>query len=107
MCYSTYAYMLNMNANNTYDAWNAAAAEEVRRVASHLRVTVKIGHGVARALLLGRQLEAALSDVGTSVGPSPATLSSHLSTRSGSGGGKDDHRAMVRAACPARRLRLG
>ena len=56
------------------------AAEEVRLAAERLWATVKIGRAVGRCLLLGRQLEAQMADVGSG------------------NAGKDDHKAMVRAA---------
>lgn len=55
------------------------AANEVRVAVERLWQTVKIGRGVGRCLLLGRQLEAQMADVGT-------------------GATKEDHRAMIRAA---------
>lgn len=57
------------------------AANEVSVVVERLWQTVKIGRGVGRCLLLGRQLEAQISEVGT-----------------GSVAKKEDHRAMIRAA---------
>lgn len=56
------------------------AADEVRVAVERLWQTVKIGRGVGRCLLLGRQLEAQMVEVGT-----------------GSTTKKEDHRAMVRA----------
>ncbi|CAD6580915.1 MAG: hypothetical protein ASARMPRED_000364 [Alectoria sarmentosa] len=55
------------------------AANEVRITVERLWQTVKIGRGVGRCLLLGRQLEAQMAEVGT-------------------GARKEDHRAMTRAA---------
>lgn len=55
------------------------AANEVRVTVERLWQTVKIGRGVGRCLLLGRQLEAQMAEVGT-------------------GAKKEDHRAMTRAA---------
>ncbi|CAF9917364.1 MAG: hypothetical protein ALECFALPRED_011118 [Alectoria fallacina] len=55
------------------------AANEVRVAVERLWQTVKIGRGVGRCLLLGRQLEAQMAEVGT-------------------GAKKEDHRAMTRAA---------
>ncbi|KAF6225412.1 hypothetical protein HO173_012741 [Letharia columbiana] len=57
------------------------AADEVRVAVERLWQTVKIGRGVGRCLLLGRQLEAQMGEVGT-----------------GSAAKKEDHRAMIRAA---------
>jgi len=58
-------------------------AEEVRLAVERLWQTVKIGRSVGRCLLLGRQLEAQMAELGAS----------------GSGGkGREDHRAMVRAS---------
>ena len=57
------------------------AADEVRVAVERLWQTVKIGRAVGRCLLLGRQLEAQMGEVGTA-----AT------------GKKEDHRAMIRAA---------
>ncbi|TKA60487.1 hypothetical protein B0A49_05940 [Cryomyces minteri] len=59
------------------------AAEQVRLAAERLCQTVKIGRSVARCLLLGRQLEAQMSEL---TGSLPA------------GGKREDHRAMVRSA---------
>lgn len=55
------------------------AAEEVRLAAERLWQTVKIGRAVGRCLLLGRQLEAQMAEVGN-------------------GTGKDDHKSMIRAS---------
>ncbi len=57
------------------------AADEVRIAVERLWQTVKIGRGVARCLLLGRQLEAQMGEVGT-----------------GTAAKKEDHKAMIRAA---------
>ncbi|KAK5164710.1 hypothetical protein LTR04_001685 [Oleoguttula sp. CCFEE 6159] len=59
------------------------AAEQVRLAAERLCQTVKIGRSVARCLLLGRQLEAQMSEL---TGSLPA------------GGKREDYRAMVRSA---------
>ena len=56
-------------------------ANEVRIAVERLWRTVKIGRAVSRCLLLGRQLEAQMTEVG-----------------SGSTTSKEDHRAMIRAA---------
>ena len=56
-------------------------ADEVRLCVERLWQTVKIGRAVGRCLLLGRQLEAQMAEVG-----------SGISTK------KEDHRAMIRAA---------
>ena len=56
-------------------------ADEVSVAVERLWQTVKIGRGVGRCLLLGRQLEAQMGDVGT-----------------GNAAKKEDHRAMIRAA---------
>lgn len=56
-------------------------ADEVRVAVERLWQTVKIGRGVGRCLLLGRQLEAQMGEVGT-----------------GNAAKKEDHRAMIRAA---------
>lgn len=64
------------------------AAEEMRLVAERLLLTVGIGRAVARCLLLGRQLEAQMVEVG---GGGPAR--------------KEDHQAMVRAARTLRSIR--
>lgn len=57
------------------------AADEVRIAVERLWETVKIGRAVGRCLLLGRQLEAQMGEVGP-----------------GGAGKKEDHRAMIRAA---------
>ena len=57
------------------------AADEVRIAVERLWQTVKIGRAVGRCLLLGRQLEAQMGEVGI------ATAAK-----------KEDHRAMIRAA---------
>lgn len=57
------------------------AAEEVRLVAERLWETVKIGRGVTRCLLLGRQLEAQMAEVNDSGGTK-----------------KGDHKAMIGAS---------
>ena len=57
------------------------AADEVRIAVERLWQTIKIGRGVGRCLLLGRQLEAQMGEVGP-----------------GSVAKKEDHRAMTRAA---------
>ena len=57
------------------------AADEVRVAVERLWQTVKIGRGVGRCLLLGRQLEAQMGEIGI-----------------GSAVKKEDHRAMIRAA---------
>ncbi|KAF2025546.1 hypothetical protein EK21DRAFT_103866 [Setomelanomma holmii] len=57
------------------------AAEQVRLTAERLCETVKLGRAVARCLMLGRQLEVRMSELG---GVSSAR--------------KEDHRAMVRSA---------
>lgn len=57
------------------------AAEEVRLAAERLWQTVKIGRAVGRYLLLGRQLEAQIAELG-----------------SGSATRKEDHKALVRAS---------
>ena len=56
-------------------------ADEVRQTVERLWQTVKIGRAVGRCLLLGRQLESQMAEVGV-----------------GSLAKKDDHRAMIRAA---------
>ena len=56
-------------------------ADEVRVTVERLWQTVRIGRAVSRCLLLGRQLEAQMAEVGT-----------------GNAAKKDDHRAMIRAA---------
>ena len=56
-------------------------ADEVRIAVERLWQTVKIGRGVGRCLLLARQLEAQMGEVGP-----------------GSAAKKEDHRAMIRAA---------
>ena len=56
-------------------------ADEVRVAVERLWQTVKIGRGVGRCLLLGRQLESQMGEIGT-----------------GSAAKKEDHRAMIRAA---------
>ncbi|KAI4151448.1 MAG: hypothetical protein LQ340_003487 [Diploschistes diacapsis] len=72
-----------------------AAAEEVRLAASRLWVTIKIGRAVGRCLLLGRQLEAQITELGQS-GPGP--LSNSNAARSTTAPRKEDHQAMVRAS---------
>lgn len=57
------------------------AAEEVRLVAERLWQTVKIGRAVGRCMLLGRQLEAHMAELGLS-----------------STAKKEDHKAMIRAS---------
>ena len=56
-------------------------ASQVQQTVERLWQTVKLGRAVGRCLLLGRQLEAQMSEVGT-----------------GSSGKREDHRAMIRAA---------
>lgn len=56
-------------------------ANDVRLTVERLWQTVKIGRAVGRCLLLGRQLEAQMAEVG-----------------SGAAGKKESHRAMIRAA---------
>ena len=56
-------------------------ADEVRVTVERLWQTVRIGRAVSRCLLLGRQLEAQVAEVGI-----------------GSAAKKEDHRAMIRAA---------
>ena len=63
------------------------AANEVRIAVERLWQTVKIGRGVGRCLLLGRQLEAQMAEIGT-------------------GAKKEDHRAMIRAANTLLTIRL-
>lgn len=58
-------------------------ADEVRQVVERLWQTVKIGRAVGRCLLLGRQLEAQMAEVGTAAANTER---------------KEDHRAMIRAA---------
>ncbi|KAH0542093.1 hypothetical protein FGG08_003473 [Glutinoglossum americanum] len=60
------------------------AAEEVRLVTERLWRTVKIGRSTGRCLLLGRQLEVQIAEVG--------------GLGAGGSGKKEDHRAMVRAS---------
>ena len=57
------------------------AADEVRIAVERLWQTVKVGRAVGRCLLLGRQLEAQMGEVGH-----------------GTAAKKEDHRAMIRAA---------
>lgn len=57
------------------------AAEEVRVAAERLWQTVKVGRAVGRCLLLGRQLQAQMAEVGN-----------------GTGTKKEDHKSMVRAS---------
>ncbi|KAK2763790.1 hypothetical protein FQN54_009407 [Arachnomyces sp. PD_36] len=66
-------------------------AEEVRVAAERAWATLRLGRGVGRCLVLGRQLEGQLAEVmgrnnGEGKGPSVGA------------GGREDHRAMVRAA---------
>ncbi|KAL8739817.1 MAG: hypothetical protein Q9190_007415 [Brigantiaea leucoxantha] len=56
-------------------------ADEVRIAVERLWETVRIGRSLGRCLLLGRQLEAQMAEVGT-----------------GTAGRKEDHRAMIRVA---------
>ncbi|KAI4164198.1 MAG: hypothetical protein LQ342_002162 [Letrouitia transgressa] len=56
-------------------------ADEVRVAVERLWETVKVGRAVGRCLLLGRQLEAQIAEVGT-----------------GTGTKREDHKAMIRAA---------
>ncbi|MCJ1273992.1 hypothetical protein MMC21_001785 [Puttea exsequens] len=56
-------------------------ADEVRVTVERLWQTVRIGRAVGRCLMLGRQLEAQMNEVGA-----------------GQGGKREDHRAMARAA---------
>ena len=63
-------------------------ADEVRITVERLWQTVKIGRAVGRCLLLARQLEAQMAEVG-----------------SGSASRKEDHRAMIRAATTLLSLR--
>lgn len=60
------------------------AAQEVQTAAERLWLTVKIGRAVGRCLLLGRQLEAQMAEVGGSSAPAS--------------GKKEDHKAMIRAS---------
>lgn len=64
------------------------AAEEVRVTAERLWQTVKIGRAVGRCLLLGRQLQAQMAEVGN-----------------GAGAKKEDHKSMVRASSTLLSLR--
>lgn len=59
------------------------AAEEIQLVAERLWQTVKLGRSVGRCLLLGRQLEAQMAEVGGT---------------GTQGGRKEDYRALVRGA---------
>ena len=56
-------------------------ASQVQQTVERLWQTVKLGRAVGRCLLLGRQLEAQMTEVGA-----------------GSSGKREDHRAMIRAA---------
>lgn len=60
------------------------AAQEVQTAAERLWQTVKIGRAVGRCVLLGRQLEAQMVEVGGSGAPAA--------------GKKEDHKAMIRAS---------
>lgn len=60
------------------------AAQEVQIAAERLWQTVKIGRAVGRCLLLGRQLEAQMAEVGGSSAPDS--------------GQKEDHKALIRAS---------
>ena len=64
-----------------------AEADEVRRVASRLWETLKLGRAVERCLQLGRQLEAQHAEL---------TGSSTATTTTSSASKKGDHRALVR-----------
>ncbi|KAK3081281.1 hypothetical protein LTS18_008359 [Coniosporium uncinatum] len=61
------------------------AAEQVRLAADRLCQTLKLGRAVGRCLMLGRQLELQMSEIGTS-------------TAGGNAVKKGDHRAMMRSA---------
>lgn len=60
------------------------AAQEVQTAAERLWQTVKIGRAVGRCVLLGRQLEAQMAEVGGNGGQAS--------------GRKEDHKAMIRAS---------
>ena len=60
------------------------AAQEVQTAAERLWQTVKIGRAVGRCVLLGRQLEAQMTEVGGNAAPAA--------------GKKEDHKAMIRAS---------
>lgn len=60
------------------------AAQETQTAAERLWQTVKIGRAVGRCVLLGRQLEAQMAEVGGNSAPAP--------------GRKEDHKAMIRAS---------
>lgn len=60
------------------------AAQEVQTAAERLWQTVKIGRAVGRCVLLGRQLEAQMAEVGGNGAPAA--------------GKKEDHKAMIRAS---------
>jgi hypothetical protein len=75
-----------------------AAAEEVRLAASRLWVTIKIGRSVGRALMLGRTLEAQMSEVARSSSSTTATAISSSTGSKQTPPVREDHQAMVRAA---------
>lgn len=60
------------------------AAQETQVAAERLWQTVKIGRAVGRCVLLGRQLEAQMAEVGGNSAPASGT--------------KEDHKAMIRAS---------
>lgn len=60
------------------------AAQETQIAAERLWQTVKIGRAVGRCVLLGRQLEAQMAEVGGNSAPASGT--------------KEDHKAMIRAS---------
>lgn len=60
------------------------AAQEVQTAAERLWQTVEIGRAVGRCVLLGRQLEAQMAEVGGNSAPAS--------------GRKEDHKAMIRAS---------
>lgn len=71
------------------------SAEEARVAAQNSLQTLRLARAVARCISLGRQLEGQIAEVTGRVS----------STTGGSTGGKDDHRAMVRAATTILMLR--
>lgn len=72
------------------------SAEEARVAAQNSLQTLRLARAVARCISLGRQLEGQIAEVTGRVSSA---------TTGGSTGGKDDHRAMVRAATTILMLR--
>ncbi|KAL6236870.1 hypothetical protein BDW75DRAFT_205521 [Aspergillus navahoensis] len=81
------------------------AAEEARVAAENSLATVRLARAVARCIALGRQLDGQMVEVtgrgglsGSSSGPGPGPGGEMASSGSGSAPGRDDSRALERAA---------